>query len=59
MEQIKKACLGACYDPVDSVVIKKNELKRLYATIREYEELLEIYKKENQHYTKLLHNKLT
>lgn len=59
MEKIKKACLGVCYDPIDSVVIKKNELKRLYAKIREYEELLEIYRKEKQGYTQLLHNKLT
>ena len=59
MEQKKKACLGTCYDPIDSVVIKKSELKRLYAKIREYEDMLEIYRKEKQHYIKLLHNKLS
>jgi inorganic pyrophosphatase len=59
MKKINKNCIEACYDHADSVVIKKNELKSLYRKIREYEQILDMYKKEKQHFMKLLRNGLS
>lgn len=59
MEKINKSCVQSGYDSADSVVIKKNELKSLYRKIREYEKMLDMYKKEKQHFMKLLRNGLS
>lgn len=59
MKKTKKGCMDACCDSTDSVVIRKNELKSLYKKIREYEEMLDIYRKEKELYMKLLQNKLS
>lgn len=38
----------------DMLLISKEELQRLYRTIREYEELVKKMQQENQHYINLL-----
>ena len=43
-----------CNSCTDSVVIKKQELKSLYKRLKESEEIIEVYKREKQHYMKLL-----
>jgi hypothetical protein len=38
----------------EMLLISKDELQRLYRTIREYEELIEQYKQQQEHYIQLL-----
>lgn len=54
MERINPSRFDAKNEDSECMVIKKQELKNLYKKIRECEEMIEHYKKENQYYLSLL-----
>lgn len=54
MEKINLGIFNGKSEDSECMVIKKQELKNLYKKIRECEEMIEHYKKENQYYLSLL-----